>query len=63
MSTDQDYFLSCAEEEEAKAAASENDFARDAHLRLAETYRNAARNCGPRPFGDRQLGSSELYIL
>ena len=63
MSTDKDYFLSRAEEEEAKAAASENEFAQDAHLRLAEVYRNAAANSRPGRLSDRDLGSSELFIL
>lgn len=63
MSTDKDYFLSRAEEEEGKAAASENEFAQDAHLRLAEVYRNAATHRGPRSIKEYHRGSSELFIL
>jgi hypothetical protein len=52
MPTDQNYFLSRAEEEEARAAASDDERAKDAHARLAEFYRNAAQNGRPRAFGD-----------
>jgi hypothetical protein len=63
MSTDKDYFLSRAEEEEGKAAESGNEFAQEAHLRLAEVYRNAAINRRPRSLEECQRGSSELFIL
>ena len=63
MSTDKDYFLSRAEEEETKAAATENEFAQDAHLRLAAVYRSAASNRGPRLLEECHRGSSELFVL
>jgi len=36
--SDEDYFLTRAEEEEARAAQAHDDLAKDAHLRLAEVY-------------------------
>jgi hypothetical protein len=63
MSRDTEYFLSRAEEEDRRAAETDNDFAKDAHHRLAEIYRQTAHNRGPRALNDYQIGSSELFIL
>ena len=54
MGNDRDYFVSRAEEEEARAAKCDDASAQDAHLRLAEYYRQAAENRGPQPLSDRQ---------
>ena len=63
MGSDKDYFLIRAEEEQAKAAESNNEAAQEAHLRLAEFYRQTAQKRGPKALGENQLGSSELFIL
>jgi hypothetical protein len=48
MAIDGDYFLLRAEEEEQRAAEAADPFAQDAHLRLAEQYRQSAANREPR---------------
>jgi len=63
MGTDQDYFVARAEEEEARAAATDDELAKDAHRRLAELYRYAAQNRGPRTLDDYKRGTSHLFLL
>ena len=61
MGNDRDYFVSRAEEEEARAAKCEGN-AQEAHRRLAQFYRDAAENRGPRPLRDEPARST-LTIL
>ena len=61
MGNDRDYFVIRAEEEEARAAKCDGD-AQEAHRRLAEFYREAADNRGPRSLSD-QPARSTLTIL
>jgi len=58
MSSDRDYFLSRAEEEDARATNADDQAAREAHRNLAEYYRNAAVNRGPRSI-DRSIAHKE----
>jgi len=62
MGTDPDYFLARAEEEEERAAATDDELAKDAHRRLAELYRYAAQNRGPRTLDDHRRGLSHIII-
>ena len=61
MGNDRDYFMVRAEEEEARAAKCEGE-AQDAHRRLAQYYREAAANRGPRPLTDEPAGSTLTII-
>jgi hypothetical protein len=48
MANDRDYFLSRAQEEEARAAKAGEGPAQEAHRQLAEYYRTVAASRGPR---------------
>ena len=61
MGNDRDYFVSRAEEEEARAAKCDGG-AQEAHRRLAQYYREAAENRGPRPLGDEPARSTLTII-
>lgn len=63
VSSNRDYFLDRAEEEEAKARQADSPAASDAHHRLARLYRATAGNCGPRPLDEHEIGASEFLIL
>jgi hypothetical protein len=52
---DRNYLLMRAEEEEARAADSQNEVVRNTHLTLAATYRRTALECCPKSLGLEKL--------
>ena len=62
MNSDYDYFLKRAEEEAERAAATDDEIAKDAHFQLSEFYRNAARTRAP-ALDDYKTGHSDFYVF